>query len=327
MKPLFSIIVPVYNVEAYLRKCLDSVLSQKCRDWECICVDDGSPDGCVAILDAYAKLDARIKVTHRANAGVSVARNVALDMAQGGWVQFLDSDDSLELDFLEKLAVAIEKNPNVDAIEHAAIYCYDDGHRVYGDGGRLPPDGVLSAQQILSDPFGRKYTSLGRCSCYKIFRRAVIEKNGLRFTPGIPVGEDSLFAAQFYAHAGTVAVCPDIAGYLRIFREGSALMAMRPEKLIPQIRAAEVLFETYRVRPSCGLAVNLSASIVMLSYLGKSYGPDVQRVCCEAVLASPFYCGRGLRFVLVHGTWKMRLFSLILLISPKQIKRLILAHA
>lgn len=342
---LFSIVIPVYNVEAYLRKCLDSVLGQTCSDWECICVDDGSTDRSGAILDEYAEklggkihilgtdtstishfsfLTSHFKVIHQMNGGVSAARNAALDLAKGEWVQFLDSDDSLELDFLEKLAEAIQTNPEVDAIEHTAIYCYGDSRKVYGDKGRLPPAGVLTAQQILADPFGRKYTNLARCSCYKIFRREVIERNHLRFTPGIPVGEDSLFATQFYALANKVAVCPEAAGYVRIFREGSALMSIRPEKLIPQIKASEVLYETYRSHPSRGLAVSLSASIVVLSYLGKEYGVETRQICREAVLASSFYCGRGLRFVLFYGTWKMRLFALCMIVSPRTLKRKIL---
>ena len=333
MTPLFSIIIPVYNVEPYLRKCLDSVLNQTCRDWECICVDDGSTDGSGKILDEYvAKREVkekgegeqRIIVIHQKNGGVSASRNAALDIANGEWVQFLDSDDSLELDFLGKLADAIQTNPKVDAIEHTAIWSLRSGKRMYGDFNRMPPAGVLTAQQILADPFGRKYTNLARCSCYKIFRREVIERNHLRFTPGIPVGEDSLFATQFYAFANKVAVCPEVAGYVRIFREGSALMSIRPEKLIPQIRASEVLYETYFSRPSCGLAMRLSASIVMLSYLGKSYGAETRQICREAVLASSYYCGRGLRFVLCHGTWKMRLFALCMIVSPRTLKRKIL---
>lgn len=343
MTPLFSIIIPVYNVEQYLRKCLDSVFNQTCRDWECICVDDGSTDRSGAILDEYAEklggkihilgtdtstishfsfLTSHFKVIHQMNGGVSAARNAALDIANGEWVQFLDSDDSLELDFLERLAEAIRINPKVDAIEHTAIWSLRSGTRMYGDFNRLPPAGVLTAQQILADPFGRKYTNLARCSCYKIFRREVIERNHLRFTLGIPVGEDSLFATQFYAYANKVAVCPEIAGYVRIFRDGSALMSIRPEKLIPQIKASEVLYETYRSHSSRGLAVSLSASIVMLSYLGKKYGPETRQVCREAVLASSYYCGRGLRFVLFHGTWKMRLFSLVMMLSPRLVKRI-----
>lgn len=357
MTPLFSIIIPVYKVEAYLRKCLDSILAaakalEKVGStfaeatvdmgesrWtadgsnlvEVICVDDGSPDGCPAILDEYVEKvenlggggQRRFKVIHQPNRGVSAARNVALDVATGEWIQFLDSDDSIAEDFLVKLKEAIDANPGVDAVEHTAIYCYADGRRVYGDNGRLPPTGIVDAQEILSDPFGKRLTNLGRCSCYKIFRREVIEKNQLRFTPGIPVAEDSLFAAQFYAYAGKVAICPDVAGYLRIFREGSALMTIKSEKLIPQIHAAEVLYDVWLRHPSRGLATNISATLVVLATLGKGYGGSVWTHCREAVLSSSFWSGKGLRFIIMHGSWKMRIFAAIMLASPKSIKRVI----
>ena len=190
--PLFSIIIPVYGVEAYLRKCLDSVVNQTFGDWECICVDDGSPDNCGKILDEYKaafKGSQRFEVIHQKNGGVSVARNTALDVAKGEWVQFLDADDSLKLDFLERLSEDIRQNPDVDAIEHTAIYCMDDGRHILGStkGEQLAPECVIAGEDILSDPFGRKYTNLGRCSCYKIFRRSVIEDANLRFMPCIPL--------------------------------------------------------------------------------------------------------------------------------------------
>lgn len=89
----FSVIIPIYKVEQYLRQCVDSVLAQTYTDVEIILVDDGSPDSCPAICDEYAKKDSRIKVIHKPNGGLSDARNAGLDMAQGEYVLFLDSDD------------------------------------------------------------------------------------------------------------------------------------------------------------------------------------------------------------------------------------------
>lgn len=91
--PKFSIIIPVYNVAPYLRECLDSVLVQTYTSWEAICVDDGSTDGSGVILDEYAARDARFRVVHKVNEGVSAARNYALDIAKGDYVQFVDADD------------------------------------------------------------------------------------------------------------------------------------------------------------------------------------------------------------------------------------------
>ena len=98
-----SIIVPVYNVERYLRCCLDSILAQTFTDFECICVDDGSTDGSGKILDEYAEKDSRFVVIHKDNGGVSSARNAGLDVARGEWLAFVDSDDWVDTDALKRV--------------------------------------------------------------------------------------------------------------------------------------------------------------------------------------------------------------------------------
>ena len=107
--PKVSIIIPVYKVEKYLPECLNSVLAQTFQNWEAICVNDGSPDGCGKILAEYARKDDRIKVISQANQGVSVARNTALKAATGEYFCFLDSDDLLHPDFLKILLEALQK--------------------------------------------------------------------------------------------------------------------------------------------------------------------------------------------------------------------------
>lgn len=104
-----SVIVPVYNVEEYLRKCLDSVLNQTLRDIEIICVDDGSTDSLWEILKEYAQKDDRIKLIQKENGGLSSARNAAMQVAKGDYIGFVDSDDWIDPDFLRKLYVAAEK--------------------------------------------------------------------------------------------------------------------------------------------------------------------------------------------------------------------------
>ena len=105
--PFFSVIVPVYNVAPYLGECLDSVLAQTFADWECLCTDDGSKDGSDRILDAYARRDPRFRIVHQPNAGVSAARNRALDRLRGQWVGFLDGDDKLFGNAFERLCVTL----------------------------------------------------------------------------------------------------------------------------------------------------------------------------------------------------------------------------
>lgn len=116
MKPVFSIVIPVYNAVPYLHDCLRSVLSQTFADWEAICVDDGSTDTSGVILDGYTSIDGRIRVIHQQNSGVGSARNAALEIARGEWIWFVDADDMIHPKSIEWLWNVINRNPDVESI-------------------------------------------------------------------------------------------------------------------------------------------------------------------------------------------------------------------
>ena len=99
-----SIIIPVYNSENTLRRCIDSVLNQTFTDFECLLIDDGSKDRSGEICDEYAQMDSRVRVFHKENGGVSSARNVGLDNARGEWITFCDSDDTVTAEWLQNAA-------------------------------------------------------------------------------------------------------------------------------------------------------------------------------------------------------------------------------
>lgn len=115
---LLSIIIPVYFVEETLQRCVKSILQQTFTDWELILVDDGSPDGCPALCDEYCQQDARIKVVHQANGGLSAARNTGLLQAQGSYVTFLDSDDYVRKDTYQQVMQQLVDQPDIDIIEY-----------------------------------------------------------------------------------------------------------------------------------------------------------------------------------------------------------------
>lgn len=122
LPPLISVIIPVYKVERYLKRCVDSVLNQTYTNLEIILVDDGSPDLCPKICDDYATLDSRVKVVHKENGGLSSARNAGLDICTGEYLAFVDSDDFLSKRFIECLYRAIiEKCVNVSVAEYRAF--------------------------------------------------------------------------------------------------------------------------------------------------------------------------------------------------------------
>ena len=128
-KPEISIIVPVYQVEKYLNECIDSILAQTFTDFELILVDDGSPDNCPALCDAAAKRDSRVRVIHKQNGGVSTARNAGLDAAQGNWIAFVDSDDTVEPS-IWKMHKAVE----TVQILHRSSQCIDETGKTLASG-------------------------------------------------------------------------------------------------------------------------------------------------------------------------------------------------
>ncbi|MCM1146667.1 MAG: glycosyltransferase [Bacteroidales bacterium] len=123
---MLSIIIPVYNVEKYLDRCLESVVAQSFRDWEIILVDDGSPDSCPAMCDRWAERDGRIRAVHKTNGGLSSARNLGMELAAGDHVTFIDSDDELAPETLAPLMTILRDHPEYDILEYSVHQ--DFGH-------------------------------------------------------------------------------------------------------------------------------------------------------------------------------------------------------
>ena len=125
MNPLISVIVPIYNVEKYLARCVDSIVNQTYKNLEIILVDDGSPDRCPQMCDDYAEKDSRIKVVHKKNGGLSDARNAGMAVATGEYISFIDSDDYVSDDFFECLLDVMNKE-NSDIAECSVVKFYED---------------------------------------------------------------------------------------------------------------------------------------------------------------------------------------------------------
>lgn len=188
MEELITVVIPVYNVEKYIRKCIDSVISQTYKKLEIILVDDGSTDNCGRICDMYAKKDDRIKVVHKENGGVSSARNRGIKEANGEWIVFVDSDDWIEKDFCETLLKITSKD----------VDCVMCGYNRIVDEQKIEIKGVNKKNQMKNS---REYlicalspqTSYGFCTM-KLIRKKSME--GIQFNEKISVAEDALFNMQ-----------------------------------------------------------------------------------------------------------------------------------
>ena len=202
-KPLFSIITPVYKSETFLRKCLDSMLSQSFKDWEAILIDDGSPDNSGAICDEYAQMDSRFKVIHKCNSGVSDTRNKGLDIAKGEFIVFVDSDDWIGPDYL----AAFAKHQVYDMIltgyhRFGAVNSFGFGTEEVEY--KTMPEFV----QAWKDLFDAKQRSISGLTfiCGKALRTRIIQSANLRFDSKMKYGEDACFVYEFMILANNAIV-------------------------------------------------------------------------------------------------------------------------
>ncbi|MDR1460052.1 MAG: glycosyltransferase [Campylobacteraceae bacterium] len=170
-QPLISVIVPIYNVERYLEKCLNSIINQTYKNLEIILVDDGSPDNCGKICEEYAKKDNRIRVVHKSNGGLSSARNAGLDIANGEYIAFVDSDDYIAENMYEDL-INIARKEMSDIVISSFYYVKKNGIFPYENNlGGLDKNEIL--YQFLTD---RYHSTI----CSKFFKAALFEH--IRFT-------------------------------------------------------------------------------------------------------------------------------------------------
>lgn len=193
--PELSIIVPVYKVEKYLPKCIDSILAQTFRDFELILIDDGSPDNCGAICDDYAARDSRIKVIHQENAGVSAARNAGLDIATGTYLGFVDSDDWIEPEMYETM-IATAKEKNVDVVVCGFCIFKDDGSYI---GRSNACEGFFTPEQLHASIYTVPNPLDGVC-WNKLFLRERIEN--ICFPVDIPRYEDTIYLFNCFLACG-----------------------------------------------------------------------------------------------------------------------------
>lgn len=232
---LISVIIPVYNVAEYLEACLDSIIGQTYEHLEILVVDDGSTDGSATVCDGYGAKDARVKVIHQENRGLSGARNTGLDHAQGEYVSFVDADDHLELKAYEKLIQVLE--------EKTCDICFFGHYRVTNEKAMSydkPPKKQVyrGAEEIVGTLFTNALKGKpGNGGCFTglsvwsgIYRRTVIEENGLRFESEKEVlSEDILFNLQACMCADFVMVYPEYL-YYYVLRQQSLTQSYREDR-------------------------------------------------------------------------------------------------
>ena len=222
-----SIIVPIYNTEKYLRQCIRSILAQTFTNWECILVDDGSTDDSGAICNEYAKKDSRIKVVHRENGGASSARNTALDLLTGKWLAFVDSDDCIYFQALERLYSTAEHN-NLDLLQCSYNRVYQEHTASFEETNVLTSTKYVETDSYLTCVWGT------------LFKSSIITRHHLRFDERVRLGEDQIFLLNYMQYCKRLQSINDVLYFYRD-DENSAVHKFTPEDIITSIRAFKEL--------------------------------------------------------------------------------------
>ena len=232
--PYFSIIIPVYNVKEYLEKCLESVLSQSFQDFECILIDDGSKDGSAQICDALATQDKRIRVVHKENEGVAIARNTGIRMAAGDFLMFLDSDDTFSLDLLEMSASKL-KQTNSDILVFGYQRVKDNGMSIY----QSLPEENCSITSLLNDGYDLSFLLWNKIYAKKLFDGIDLER-----LKGITFSEDSILTIDLLSKSDKICFLP-IIGYNYLCRENSATQGMTERHNLDELKATRIIADIF----------------------------------------------------------------------------------
>ncbi len=213
-RDLISIIIPIYNVENYLEKCLDSVIKQTYDNIEIILIDDGSEDKSKQICDNYVKLDSRIKVIHKNNEGVSKARNIGIDMSKGKFITFVDSDDYIDINYIEVLYELAIKNKSDIVI--CGVKDEDNDGNIVNISNEIITE--LNKKEILKELLNEKYFF---SVCWaKLYKRDRI--GDIRFNENMKIAEDLEFLYKLLDNINAVYVDTTKKLYHFLIREGSA---------------------------------------------------------------------------------------------------------
>ena len=249
-----SVIVPVYNAEAFLDACIQSIRAQSYENWELILINDGSKDRSGEICSRYAAADTRIRYFEKQNGGVSSARNMGLEMAEGDFISFVDSDDTVVVDYCERL---LEKmTDQTDMVVLGLQYAYPDGAL------KTVPSRIQSGSvgreemvaQIIDDGTASGFTLHSVCAV--LYRAKIIKQQALRFDTALKYNEDGFFNTEYFLHCQkSVYVDYKQPVYHYRMNAQSATHTLNMEKYVENMRYIEErLLEFERRFPDCGIA-------------------------------------------------------------------------
>jgi glycosyltransferase involved in cell wall biosynthesis len=306
---MISIIVPVYKVEPYLRKCIDSILNQTFTDFECILINDGSPDNCPAICDEYAEKDSRIVVIHQKNSGVSAARNAGLDIARGEWIGFVDSDDWCDPGMFNFLLENAKKNKADISI------C---GYREIKDNKIIKKskkrfDTLINSRNAIIKLFSNGYYD--GYSWNKLVNKRLFDKNdNLRFNSKIKYSEDRLLFYYLFKYANIIYYSSNIY-YNYCWRRNSVTVKRKKigitQESITRFKVFNEILENendYDIRKRVMAQEGIYAASSCFFYIKQNgFIYDDNYLFLKNIVI------KNIKSILIHGTIKQKMFICLLI--------------
>ncbi len=303
--PLISVIVPVYKVEQYLSRCIESILCQTFINFELILVDDGSPDSCPDICDQFARTDSRIKVIHQKNSGLSAARNAGLGIAQGDYYCFIDSDDYVKDVFLEKLYQSLIDN-NAD-LSMCNFICVDElGNYIPDNAGCKNFDMDLVLQE--TDFWEKYYEGYVICtiSCSKLYKKQLFKD--VSYKVGV-VNEDVFILHHIICQCQKIAICADELYYY--YRRSDSITGN--QKRNPSFFILQALIERQKYFDRKGFSVfseknaramygELNKNRLMFNEILKGYKADINTTN-NRLIKNFSIIGKVDNFLFKHAIW------------------------
>lgn len=323
-KEKLSVIVPVYNVEKYLEKCLNSIINQTYKNLEIICIDDGSPDNSIKILEKYQLKDKRIRVIRQENKGLGATRNIGINVATGTYISFIDSDDWIELDMFEK-CIEVFKKYNVDLVDCSTYY-----------------DSTINSQKVRdlrklnykNDYNGEEYFKLlvrnnlfSASSCNKVFKLKNIKRDNIYF-PENKYNEDFYFVFVYLILSKKIGIVEAPMYHYLISRENSITNKINQNDVVDSIFMKKNIEETLKKKGQIEILSEVEyqeyifnwiiqgtiAKVIQLYKSNKIGVLQVAKTLCKneefTILAKILIKNRKI-------TLKLKIYIILLFFSPK----------
>lgn len=254
MQDLVSVIVPVYKVEKYLDKCIQSIVDQTYKNLEIILVDDGSPDNCPKMCDDWGQKDSRIKVIHKQNGGVSIARNVAMTLATGKWIMFVDSDDQINANLILNLLNGLSEDDKIiigDFVRDSDLFKSSIGSLkvVNIDSKKIVLATIDEKEEFNKLEISRYFNQLNLLSVWgKLYDLEFLKSINAIFLEGMKLSEDMLFNINIYMNIKKVKFI-DFKGYFYYENQNSAVVNFNDESILSRFilfdKLDEIILTSY----------------------------------------------------------------------------------